>query len=237
MSVSVTRPGRIRATIGVPADKSISHRALIFNAIADGRARVENLLDSEDVRSTAACLRALGADVDWPQGSALATVTGAGLHGLSESGDVLDCGNSGTTMRLLSGLLAGQPFLSVLSGDASLRQRPMRRVIAPLRTMGATLLGRADDTLPPLVIRGGNLRGTTYRSPVASAQVKSAILLAGLFAGSETTVVEPASAPRAPASVSPLPSGSMPSQCVCPATSPALHRGWCWAPATPTPRS
>jgi 3-phosphoshikimate 1-carboxyvinyltransferase len=188
---SVSQPGTIRASLAVPPDKSLSHRALLFNAIATGTARVDNLLDSEDVRSTAACLAALGASIDWPEDGGTATVTGAGLHGLTEASDVLDCGNSGTTMRLLSGLLAGQPFLSVLTGDASLRRRPMRRIIEPLQRMGATLDGRAEGTLPPLVIRGGGLGGLKYETPVASAQVKSAILLAGLYADGPTTVIEP----------------------------------------------
>ncbi|HEY4670263.1 MAG TPA: hypothetical protein VIH05_10855, partial [Tepidiformaceae bacterium] len=124
----VNRPSRIRATITVPPDKSVSHRALMFNAIADGTATIESLLDSEDVRSTARCLRALGIEIDWPEGSSSARVQGRGLHGLFESDDVLDCGNSGTTMRLLAGMLAGSPLLSILTGDASLRSRPMARV-------------------------------------------------------------------------------------------------------------
>lgn len=149
------------------------------------------MLDSEDVRSTARCLSALGVPIDWPAGSSIARVTGQGLHGIFESDDVLDCGNSGTTMRLLMGLLAGHPLLSVLTGDASLRSRPMARVIQPLREMGATLYGRKGDTLAPVVIKGGRLRGMRYATPVASAQVKSAILLAGLYAEAETTVIEP----------------------------------------------
>jgi 3-phosphoshikimate 1-carboxyvinyltransferase len=189
--VIVNRPARIRANVHVPGDKSISHRSLIFNAIADGRASVEQLLESEDVRSTAACLAALGVEIDWPEGSAVAHVTGRGLHGLYESADVLECGNSGTTMRLLVGLLSGHPLLSVLTGDASLRSRPMARVIGPMRKMGAHIHARTGDTLAPIVIRGGGLSGIDYLSPVASAQVKSAILLAGLYAEGTTTVTEP----------------------------------------------
>lgn len=189
---AVERPSRIRATVTVPSDKSVSHRALLFNAIADGEAVVDRLLDSADVRSTAACLRALGVEIDWPDGSSHAVVRGNGLHGLFESDDVLDCGNSGTTMRLMSGLLAGNPLLSVLTGDASLRSRPMARIIAPLRRMGANILGRRGDTLAPIVIKGGNLRAMDFDSPVASAQVKSAILLAGLYADGTTRVREPA---------------------------------------------
>ncbi|MES4792017.1 MAG: 3-phosphoshikimate 1-carboxyvinyltransferase [Chloroflexota bacterium] len=187
----VSRPARVRASIAIPPDKSISHRSLLFNAIAEGSATIEGILDSEDVRSTARCLAALGVPIDWPAASSIARVTGQGLHGIFESDDVLDCGNSGTTMRLLMGLLAGHPLLSVLTGDASLRSRPMARVIHPLREMGATLYGRKGDTLAPVVIKGGRLHGTRYTTPVASAQVKAAILLAGLYAETETTVIEP----------------------------------------------
>ncbi len=187
----VNRPARLRANVHVPGDKSISHRSLIFNAVADGRATVEQLLDSEDVRSTAACLSALGVEIEWPEGSPVAHVTGKGLHGLYESEDVLDCGNSGTTMRLLTGLLSAHPLLSVLTGDTSLRSRPMARVISPMRKMGAHVHARTGDTLAPIVIKGGGLSGIDYTSPVASAQVKSAILLAGLYAEGTTTVTEP----------------------------------------------
>jgi 3-phosphoshikimate 1-carboxyvinyltransferase len=189
--VKVSRCARIRATIPVPPDKSISHRSLIFNAIAEGDATVERILDSEDVRSTARCLSALGVPISWPEGSDTARVSGQGLHGLFESEDVLDCGNSGTTMRLLLGLLAGHPLLSVLTGDASLRSRPMARVIQPLRSMGATLMARRGDNLAPVVVKGGSLRAIAYASPVASAQVKSSILLAGLYADGESAVTEP----------------------------------------------
>lgn len=188
----VTRADRIRATLEVPPDKSISHRSLIFNAIAAGTATIERILDSEDVRSTARCLESLGVPIDWPEGSPVARVSGQGLHGLFESEEILDCGNSGTTMRLLMGLLAGHPLLSILTGDASLRSRPMARVIGPLRQMGAHVHARTGDTLAPVVIKGGGLAGIDYHSPVASAQVKSALLLAGLYADGRTAVTEPA---------------------------------------------
>ncbi|MGE5595179.1 MAG: 3-phosphoshikimate 1-carboxyvinyltransferase [Hyphomicrobiales bacterium] len=188
----VNRAERIRAAITVPPDKSISHRAFIFNAISSGTATIDRALDSADVRSTVACLRALGVEIDWPERAERATVRGNGLHGLFEADDVLDCGNSGTTMRLMSGLLAAQPLLSILTGDESLRRRPMARIIAPLRRMGAAIQGRRGDTLAPIVIRGGNLRAMDFASPVASAQVKSALLLAGLYAEGGTTVREPA---------------------------------------------
>jgi len=189
--VIVNRPGRIRARIEIPPDKSISHRSLILNAISSGRATIERILESDDVRSTAACLAALGVEIDWPEGSPVAHVRGAGLHGLYEAEDILDCGNSGTSMRLLLGLLAGHPILSVLTGDASLRSRPMARVIGPLRSMGATMVARKGDTLAPIALKGGSLHGIEYRSPVASAQVKSAVLLAGLYAEGTTSVSEP----------------------------------------------
>lgn len=184
-------PARIRAVVSVPPDKSVSHRALIFNAIASGEARIEGPLESADVRATARCLAALGVPIDWPPGSGRAVVQGRGLHGLFESDDILDCGNSGTTMRLLSGLLAAHPILSVLTGDESLRSRPMARLIAPLRRMGATISARRGDRLAPLVIKGGDLRGISFESPIASAQVKSAVLLAGLYAEGESRVAEP----------------------------------------------
>ncbi len=187
----VRSPGRLRATLRVPADKSISHRAIILNALAEGGARVENLLDSDDVRSTAACMAALGVEIDWPAGSTTASIQGGGLHGLYESEDVLDCGNSGTTMRLLTGLLAAQPLFTVLTGDDSLRTRPMGRVIDPLRRMGARISARRGDTLAPIAIRGGNLRAIQYEMPVFSAQVKSALLLAGLSVEGRTRITEP----------------------------------------------
>jgi 3-phosphoshikimate 1-carboxyvinyltransferase len=194
MPETVRRAARVRATIRVPGDKSISHRAALLGALADGTSVVRNFLAGEDCLATLDCLRALG--VEWrlsevEGGVATLEVRGAGLRGLREPEDVLDCRNSGTTMRVLSGILAGLPFLSVLTGDASLRQRPMDRVIEPLRRMGAQVHGRSGDRLPPLVIKGGGLRGIRYRLPVDSAQVKSCVLLAGLYAQGETVVEEP----------------------------------------------
>jgi 3-phosphoshikimate 1-carboxyvinyltransferase len=189
MSRRTVRPAkRLRGTIAVPGDKSISHRAAIFNALAAGEAIVENFLDAEDCRSTLNVLGALGV---------ACTLDGTRLHvrsdgALREATDVLDCGNSGTTMRLMAGVLAGQPFLSILSGDASLRERPMARIIDPLRQMGAAIDARDNGKCAPIAIHGGNLRGIHYKTPMASAQVKSAVLLAGLFAEGETVVEEPA---------------------------------------------
>jgi 3-phosphoshikimate 1-carboxyvinyltransferase len=171
----------------VPGDKSVSHRALLFGALAEGETRVRGLLDAEDVRSTRRAVEALGAVVR-AEGDELVVVPPDRLR---EPGDVIDCGNSGTSLRLLTGVLAGVPGLSVLTGDASLRRRPVRRVIDPLRAMGANLSAREGDRLPPVVVRGGPLRGARHVLPVASAQVKSALLLAGLAAEGETRVREP----------------------------------------------
>jgi 3-phosphoshikimate 1-carboxyvinyltransferase len=194
MPITLSRPSKLRGTVRVPGDKSVSHRTALLGAVASGTSYVRRFLASNDGRSTLACLEALGVrhrlDEREP-GVATLEVDGVGLHGLREADDVLDAGNSGTTLRLLSGLLAGQPFLSVLTGDSSLRSRPVDRIIAPLREMGAALSARDGDRLPPLSIKGGALRGIRYRLPVASAQVKSAVLLAGLFAEGETVVEEP----------------------------------------------
>ncbi|HXK34024.1 MAG TPA: 3-phosphoshikimate 1-carboxyvinyltransferase, partial [Dehalococcoidia bacterium] len=184
---------RLRGEIAVPGDKSISHRAAIFNAIADGEAIVHNFLSGDDCLSTLRVLRALGVACDLEEAGAAPAlrIAGAGMRGLREPDDVLDCGNSGTTMRLMTGLLAAQPFFSALTGDASLRTRPMARVIDPLREMGARIDARDGGRLAPIAVRGGGLRGIRYRMPVASAQVKSAVLLAALHAGGETVVEEP----------------------------------------------
>ncbi|TAK33197.1 MAG: 3-phosphoshikimate 1-carboxyvinyltransferase [Chloroflexota bacterium] len=195
MIARIERPLRLEGSIQVPGDKSISHRAVMLNALADGEARISNFLPGEDCLSTIRCLRALGAAVELagPQDHPYETVvvSGVGLHGLREPADVLDCGNSGTTMRLLLGILAGQPFFSVLTGDGSLRSRPMGRVTRPLALMGAQTWGRNGGELAPLAIRGASLRPLSYRLPVASAQLKSALLLAGLFADGVTQIVEP----------------------------------------------
>jgi 3-phosphoshikimate 1-carboxyvinyltransferase len=182
----VRGPKPLRGTVRVPGDKSLSHRALLLAALADGRSRITGLGNGDDVARTRAAVAALGAVLDGD------TVTGAGPEGLSEPDGIVDCGNSGTGIRLLSGLVAGRPFLTVLAGDESIAKRPMGRVAEPLRAMGARVDGRAGGTLAPLVIRGGGLTGTRHDLAVASAQVKSAILLAGIQAAGETTVVEPA---------------------------------------------
>ncbi|MGH8212820.1 MAG: 3-phosphoshikimate 1-carboxyvinyltransferase [Rhodanobacteraceae bacterium] len=180
----------LRGEITIPGDKSISHRALMLGAIADGTSRIRGFLESADTQATARIFERLGVHIEAPApGRRL--VHGVGLNGLRAPHGGLDCGNSGTTMRLLSGLLAGQSFDSALVGDASLSRRPMRRVIDPLGAMGARIDARRGDCAP-LRIRGGQgLQGIDYRSPIPSAQVKSAVLLAGLYAQGETRVTEP----------------------------------------------
>ncbi|MBI5419738.1 MAG: 3-phosphoshikimate 1-carboxyvinyltransferase [Deltaproteobacteria bacterium] len=181
---------RIAGTVKVPGDKSISHRAVMLCALADGESRIRGFLHAEDTLATAAMMRALGGRVDEVSPTEL-RVVGAGLRGLTEPEDVIDAGNSGTTIRIGAGILAAQPFLSIVTGDRYLRRRPMKRIVEPLVRMGATIAGRRGNTLPPLCIEGGRLSGIRYEMPVASAQVKSALLLAGLYAAGPVTVVEP----------------------------------------------
>lgn len=183
------RSGRpLAGQASVDGDKSISHRAVLLGSLAAGTTRIRNFLPANDCLTSIAIVRALGATAE-VHGPTDVSVHGVG--GWHEPEDVLDCGTSGTTVRLLAGLVAGQAFTSVLSGAAQLRRRPMGRVVTPLRQMGATFMGRGGDALLPLAVRGGGLRGITYTLPVASAQVKSAVLLAGLFADGLTTVIEP----------------------------------------------
>ena len=191
MDLTVRSPQRLAGSLAVPGDKSVSHRSLILNAIASGDATVTGLSDGADVRSTAACLRAMGVAIDPLDEAGSFRVSGPG-SALDEPADMLDAGNSGTSMRLLSGLLAGQDFLSVLTGDGSLRSRPMGRIVQPLQQMGASIMGRGGNTLAPLAIRGGSLRSIEYQMPVASAQVKSCLMLAGLSARGPTVLHQPA---------------------------------------------
>ena len=179
MTQTIRSPQRLAGTLAVPGDKSVSHRSLILNAIAEGTATVSGLSDGADVQSTAACLRQMGVAIDTLDAPGSFRIAGPG-PALHEPADLLDAGNSGTSMRLLSGLLAGQDFLSVITGDGSLRSRPMGRIVQPLQQMGAAIMGRGGDTLAPLAIRGGSLRPLEYAMPVASAQVKSCLMLAGL---------------------------------------------------------
>ncbi|PLY12111.1 MAG: 3-phosphoshikimate 1-carboxyvinyltransferase [Desulfuromonas sp.] len=180
----------LRGELTVPGDKSISHRSIMFGSLAEGETVVYGFLHGEDNHATLNAFRAMGIEIAEEQGGVL-RISGRGLHGLQEPTDVLDCGNSGTTMRLMTGLLSGQKFFSVLSGDQYLRRRPMKRVVSPLASMGASIFGRGGGDLAPLAINGSRLQGVTYDSPIASAQVKSALLLAGLYADSPTTVTEP----------------------------------------------
>lgn len=191
MIMCVKPTKKLTGRLSVPGDKSISHRAVMIGALAEGDTVVKGFLPGEDCLSTVNCMRALGIPVTAAAKDEL-LVSGKGLCGLREPEDVLNVNNSGTTIRLLSGILAGQDFTTVLTGDASIRKRPMKRVTGPLKEMGAVILGRAKGELAPLTIRGGNLRAIRYESPVSSAQVKSAVLLAGLFATGCTEVVEPA---------------------------------------------
>jgi 3-phosphoshikimate 1-carboxyvinyltransferase len=172
-----------------PGDKSISHRYAMLAGIAEGTSELTNFALAADCHSTLACMKALGAEVKTDKG--LVRVTGHGLHGLKSSKRALDAGNSGTTIRLLSGILAGQNFTSKIAGDDSLNKRPMKRILTPLREMGAQIMAR-NENFAPLEIFGGKLHGIHYEMPMASAQVKSAVLLAGLFAEGDTSVTEPA---------------------------------------------
>jgi len=178
-----------RGEFSPPPDKSISHRSVIFSSIAKGTSTVRNFLRASDTLSTVNAFRALGIDIN-DEGPTL-TIQGKGLYGLSEPRDVIDCGNSGTTIRLLSGVLSGSPFFSVLTGDGSLRTRPMARVITPLSLMGARIMARDSGRYPPMAIKGERLKPIVYEMPVASAQVKSSLLLAGLYAEGNTEIAEP----------------------------------------------
>lgn len=188
-SITIQPAASVRGEITVPGDKSISHRSIMLGAIANGVTTVRGFLRGEDNLSTMHAFRAMGVEIH-DDGETI-RITGRGLHGLKEPGDVLDCGNSGTTIRLITGLLSGQSFFSVVTGDQYLRKRPMKRVVEPLSRMGARISGRSGGTLAPLAINGGSLKGIDYRSPVSSAQIKSSIMLAGLYADGETTVSEP----------------------------------------------
>jgi 3-phosphoshikimate 1-carboxyvinyltransferase len=178
-------------TITVPGDKSISHRAIMFGSMAKGITTIEGFLPGADCLSTIACFEKLGVQVERISATSV-RVIGKSIDGLQASASVLDVGNSGTTIRLMMGILAGTSFTSTLEGDVSIGKRPMDRVVKPLRQMGAKISGKEDGKFTPLTIEGSSLQGITYESPVSSAQVKSAILLAGLSAFGKTTVLEPA---------------------------------------------
>jgi len=181
---------RLKGEVVLPGDKSITHRAVILNSLARGEARIDNFAPGRDCLATVKCLRALGVKIgrEGSRDSPTLLISGTGENGLKEAGNVLNAENSATTMRLLGGLLANQPFLSVITGDASLRNRPMGRLIEPLRLMGAEIWGRGRDSFAPLVIKGKKLQGIDFTLPVPSAQIKSAILLAGLSAHGNTVL-------------------------------------------------
>ena len=194
----ISSPSRIEDVAVPPGDKSISHRAVLLNSIARGTAHISNFCVGDDRTSMLRCLRGLGARIERRSSCSVSQeeecfeVRGKGPDGLREPAGVLNAGNSATTMRLISGLLAAQPFLTVITGDRSLRKRPMDRIVRPLVEMGATVMGRGQDSLAPLAIRGGDLHGIEYTIPVASAQIKSCLLIAGLHAEGDTTVHQPA---------------------------------------------
>src|SRR5437899_445450 len=170
----------LRGTLTAPGDKSITHRAIILSALADGEATITNYCPGEDCLHTARAFQSMGVPMEIAADHI--KVAGKGLWGLQEPDSIIDCGNSGTGIRLLAGVLVGQDFYSVLTGDESIRRRPMGRVVGPLREMGSLIAGRRGGELAPLAITGTRLRAISYRSPLASAQVKSSVLLAGLFA-------------------------------------------------------
>ena len=187
--MEIKKQTNLKGTLTVPGDKSISHRAVMFGSLAKGTTRISHFLEGADCLSTIACFRKMGIDIERNASEIL--VHGKGLHGLSAPDGILDVGNSGTTTRLISGILAGQNFTSELDGDDSIRTRPMKRIMTPLTSMGADITSKRDNGCAPLVIHGKTLHGIHYDSPVASAQVKSCVLLAGMYADSITSVTEP----------------------------------------------
>ena len=185
----IKNAGALKGEIRVPGDKSISHRAVMFGALAKGRTEIDNFLTGADCLSTIGCFRTMGIEIE--RRAEQVTVLGKGIYGLRSPEGILDCGNSGTTTRLISGILSGQSFESHLTGDESIQKRPMKRIMDPLRAMGADIISERDNGCAPLIIRPAALKGIDYASPVASAQVKSSVLLAGLYAEGETSVREP----------------------------------------------
>ena len=184
-----TKVNSLKGEVSIPGYKSISHRAVMFGSLAEGTTEVTNFLQGADCLSTISCFRKLGIEIE--NTSQRILIHGKGLHGLTEPSDTLDTGNSGTTTRLISGILAGQRFTTILNGDASIQTRPMKRIITPLSMMGADITSLKGNDCAPLRICGGQLHGIAYKSPVASAQVKSCVLLAGLYADAPTSVTEP----------------------------------------------
>jgi 3-phosphoshikimate 1-carboxyvinyltransferase len=187
--IEVSRAKALKGSVAIPPDKSISHRAILFSSIAKGKSLVKNILRAGDIHATTEACRSLGISIE-DNGEHI-IIHGRGLHGLSEPTNIIDCGNSGTTIRLISGILAANPFFSVLTGDSSLRKRPMARIIEPLSRMGADIKARGGNQFPPLAIKGNQLTPITYSMPIASAQVKSSLLLAALFTDGKTEITEP----------------------------------------------
>lgn len=197
MPMIMNKRGPLKGTVTVPGDKSISHRAVMFGALAQGTTEVTHFLQGADCLSTIRCFRQMGIDIINHEATSCVTIHGKGLHGLSRPADVLNVGNSGTTTRLITGILCGQDFDCMIDGDDSICSRPMGRILTPLSMMGADIISRKDNGCAPLAInqamgRTNRLKGIHYPSPVASAQVKSCILLAGMYADGETSVTEPA---------------------------------------------
>ena len=187
--MEIKKQTNLKGTLTVPGDKSISHRAVMFGSLARGTTKISHFLEGADCLSTISCFRKMGIEIDRNKDEIL--VHGRGLHGLTAPTEILDVGNSGTTTRLISGILAGQTFTSELDGDDSIRTRPMKRIMTPLASMGADITSRLDNGCAPLIIHGRPLHAAHYDSPVASAQVKSCVLLAGMYADGITSVTEP----------------------------------------------
>ena len=188
--MEIKKAKKLSGSLAIPGDKSISHRAVMFGSLAEGTTKITNFLEGADCLSTISCFRKMGINIENTEGEIL--VHGKGLHGLRAPSETLDVGNSGTTTRLISGILAGQDFVSELTGDASIQKRPMKRIMTPLSQMGADIVSLNGNGCAPLKISGKKLHAIHYNSPVASAQVKSSILLAGLYADGKTSVTEPA---------------------------------------------
>lgn len=190
VSIMIIKPAAsLKGELIVPGDKSISHRSVMFGALAEGLTEVDHFLTGADCLSTIGCFRRMGIEIE--QRGTKVLIHGKGLHGLTAPAGVLDAGNSGTTVRLMSGILAGQHFSSTITGDDSIQKRPMKRIMAPLTMMNASITSQYGNGCVPLQIGGGSLTGIHYESPVASAQVKSCVLLAGLYADGPTSVTEP----------------------------------------------
>ena len=187
--MEIKKAKKLSGSLSIPGDKSISHRAVMFGSLAEGTTRISNFLEGADCLSTISCFRKMGINIENTKGEIL--VHGKGLHGLSAPAETLDVGNSGTTTRLISGILAGQDFVSELTGDASIQKRPMKRIMTPLSQMGADIISLGGNGCAPLKISGKKLHAIHYNSPVASAQVKSCVLLAGMYSDGITRVTEP----------------------------------------------